>query len=437
MAFQWKRENVFMKHSITYVLVKRNNRPGEVRVRMRVGKLATFNIPYTVNPDKWNKGTNRCNANTTHGKDKVSAYIINSEIQRYEDAATKLLVNDLSPDEFRESFNNIIKGEKKKSNPFFETFDKYIKEQGKKKGWVKKNYEKNEVVKTHLKKFNPDLSFNLTSKDIDNFIYFLNSKEARMNVKKPKTGLKNSTSERYVSMLKWFLTWAKKEGYYSGDLNTEYSINLKQVEKKAKVFFTWDELMEWYTFDFGTDSYNQVRDCVSLMSFTSLRHSDLSTLKKQDVFKDHIIVYTEKTDDGLRIDLNNYSRAILDKYKHVTFANDLAMPVISNQKMNDYLKEMGKIIKFTEPVKVVYYIGSVRHDETYPKHELLSTHVGRRTFIVNAIYLGIEPVVVMKWTGHKDYNSMKPYIAIVDELKNREMDKFNKVPPTKNVVLKT
>lgn len=437
MDFYWKRKNVQVKQSITYVLVKRNNRPGEVRIRMRVGNLATFNIPYTVNPDKWNKETNRCKSNTTHGKDKVSAYIINSEIQRYEDAATKLLVNDLSPDEFRESFNNIIKGEKKKSNPFFETFDKYIKEQGKKKGWVKKNYEKNKVVKTHLRNFNPNLSFNLTSKDIDSFIYYLNSKEARINGKNSKAGLKNSTSERYVSMLKWFLTWAKKEGYYSGNLNTEYSIALKQVEKKAKVFFTWDELMQWYTFDFGSESYNQVRDCVSLMSFTSLRHSDLFTLKKQDIFKDHIIVYTEKTDDGLRIDLNNYSRSILDKYKHITFADDLAMPVISNQKMNDYLKEMGKIIGFDEPTKVVYYIGAVRHDETYPKHELLSTHVGRRTFIVNAIFLGIPPVVVMQWTGHKDYNSMKPYIAIVDELKNNEMDKFNKVPPTQNVVLKT
>ena len=31
----------------------------------------------------------------------------------------------------------------------------------------------------------------------------------------------------------------------------------------------------------------------------------------------------------------------------------------------------------------------------------------------------------MKWTGHKDYRSMKPYIAVVDDLKAREMKKLD------------
>lgn len=55
----------------------------------------------------------------------------------------------------------------------------------------------------------------------------------------------------------------------------------------------------------------------------------------------------------------------------------------------------------------------------------MSSHIGRRTFIVNGLYLGIPAEVIMKWTGHKDYQTMKPYIAIVDVLKT-EMNKFNK-----------
>ena len=43
-----------------------------------------------------------------------------------------------------------------------------------------------------------------------------------------------------------------------------------------------------------------------------------------------------------------------------------------------------------------------------PKWELVGTHSGRRTFIVNALSLGITPNVVMKWTGHSDYKAMKP-----------------------------
>ena len=38
---------------------------------------------------------------------------------------------------------------------------------------------------------------------------------------------------------------------------------------------------------------------------------------------------------------------------------------------------------------------------------------------------GIPVNVVMKWTGHSDYNAMKPYIAIADTAKKDEMDKFN------------
>ena len=424
-----------MKYSITYVLEKKNNRPNEVRLRMRVRwdiNLSQHLIPYTINPDKWSKETNRCIANTTHGKDKISASVINREIQRYEENVRSIFkkIDNPSMADFKIEFNILIGKRKPNTVSLFDVYSKYITIQGDKKGWTHKYIQKNNTVRSQLQEFKPNLTYSDLEKEstINKFIQYLNSTSARRNVKHPEQGLKNSTVERYISQIKWFLSWSKKNGYYEGVQNTDYKIELKRIERQQKIFFSWSELLEFYAFDFGSDTYNHVRDCISFMSFTSLRHSDLIKLKRSDVKSDHIIVYTEKTDDGLRIDLNDYSREILNKYKDSTFKNDLALPVISNQKMNDYIKEMGKIIGFDEPTKVVYYIGAVRHDEIYPKYELLSTHVGRRSFIVNAIFLGIPPIVVMQWTGHKDYNSMKPYIAIVDELKNNEMDKFNKSP---------
>ena len=56
---------------------------------------------------------------------------------------------------------------------------------------------------------------------------------------------------------------------------------------------------------------------------------------------------------------------------------------------------------------------------------LVGTHTGRRTFIVNALSLGITPNIVMKWTGHSDYKAMKPYIDIVDSIKASSMTKFD------------
>lgn len=68
-----------------------------------------------------------------------------------------------------------------------------------------------------------------------------------------------------------------------------------------------------------------------------------------------------------------------------------------------------------------------RIDEVTPKYALLSTHAGRRTFICNALALGIPAQVVMKWTGHSDYKAMKPYIDIADDIKANAMNKFNQL----------
>ncbi len=57
----------------------------------------------------------------------------------------------------------------------------------------------------------------------------------------------------------------------------------------------------------------------------------------------------------------------------------------------------------------------------------IGTHAGRRTFICNALALGIPPQVVMKWTGHSDYKAMKPYIDIADDIKANAMSKFNQL----------
>ena len=117
----------------------------------------------------------------------------------------------------------------------------------------------------------------------------------------------------------------------------------------------------------------------------------------------------------------------------------MALPVISNQKMNDYLKELGELAEINEPVRETYYKGNERIDEVTPKYALLSTHAGRRTFICNALALGIPAQVVMKWTGHSDYKAMKPwtghsdykamkpYIDIADDIKANAMNKFNQL----------
>ena len=92
-----------------------------------------------------------------------------------------------------------------------------------------------------------------------------------------------------------------------------------------------------------------------------------------------------------------------------------------------YIKELAALAGINEPIRQTYYKGNERIDEVTPKYALLGTHAGHRTFICNALALGIPPQVVMKWTGHSDYKAMKPYIDIADDIKANAMSKFNQL----------
>ena len=93
--------------------------------------------------------------------------------------------------------------------------------------------------------------------------------------------------------------------------------------------------------------------------------------------------------------------------------------------MNAYLHELCELAGFDEPIRITYYRGNERFDEIKPKYKVIGTHTGRRSFICNALGMGISPQVVMKWTGHSDYKAMKPYIDVCDEIKEEAMKKFD------------
>lgn len=102
-----------------------------------------------------------------------------------------------------------------------------------------------------------------------------------------------------------------------------------------------------------------------------------------------------------------------------------ALPVISNQKMNEYLKELGELAGINEKITETYFIGNKRYDVPKPKYEHMTSHIGRRSFICLCIAKNIPIQIIMKWTGHSDYKSMIPYIEVSEKTKEIEMKKLN------------
>jgi integrase len=240
--------------------------------------------------------------------------------------------------------------------------------------------------------------------------------------------MRNSTVSKQVGYLKWFLRWAYKKGHHNNFAYDTFRPKLKNTQKKV-IFLSWDELnkLRNYKIPDNKQHLGRIRDLFLFCCFTGLRYSDLDNLRRSDIKESHIEITTVKTADNLIIELNDHSRAILEKYKSIPFEHDKALPVISNQKMNDYLKDLAELAEINEPVRETYYKGNKRIDTITPKYALLGTHAGRRTFICNALSLGIPAQVVMKWTGHSDYKAMKPYIDVADSIKADAMSKFNQL----------
>ena len=404
-----------------------------VPIRMRVNfasKRIEFTIGYRIDAEKWDTDKQRVRNGCTN-KLKQSASEINDSLLGYytevQEIFKKFEVEEImpTPEQIKEAFNALHKPieevtpRKSTSNAFYKVFDEFVRDCGRQNDWTDSTYEKFAAVKNHLMNFRDGLTFDFfDEKGLNDYVTYLR------DVKE----MRNSTIGKQLSFLKWFLRWAFKKGLHQNNAYDSYKPKLKSTQKKI-IFLTWEELNKLREFEIpaAKQALDRVRDVFLFQCFTGLRYSDVFNLRRSDIKGDYIEVTTVKTSDSLIIELNKHSKAILDKYKDVSFEDDKVLPVITNQKMNDYLKELAELAGIDEPVRQTYYRGNERIDEVTPKYALLGTHAGRRTFICNALALGIPPQVVMKWTGHSDYKAMKPYIDIADDIKANAMSKFNQL----------
>lgn len=405
-----------------------------VPIRMRVNfasKRIEFTTGYRIDAAKWDSDKQRVRNGCTN-KLKQSASEINASLLGYytevQEIFKKFEVEEImpSPEQIKEAFNALhkpiekeVKPRKSTPNAFYKVFDEFVRDCGRQNDWIDSTYEKFAAVKNHLMNFHDGLTFDFfDEKGLNDYVTYLR------DVKE----MRNSTIGKQLSFLKWFLRWAFKKGVHQNNAYDSYKPKLKSTQKKI-IFLTWDELNRLREFKIPSNkqALERVRDVFLFQCFTGLRYSDVFNLRRSDIKGDHIEVTTVKTSDSLIIELNKHSKAILDKYKDVAFEDNKVLPVITNQKMNDYLKELAELADIDEPIRQTYYKGNERIDEVTPKYALLGTHAGRRTFICNALALGIPPQVVMKWTGHSDYKAMKPYIDIADDIKANAMSKFNQL----------
>ena len=122
-----------------------------------------------------------------------------------------------------------------------------------------------------------------------------------------------------------------------------------------------------------------------------------------------IDIVTKKDKDRIKFRLPQRAVSVYLKYKDFVYENDLAFPIISQQKYNDHLKKLGKVADLQgEWIDYEYRLNEEIIIRT-PKHKL-SSHTARRTFIVTAMNEGVSLDIVALITSHADIDGMKKYI---------------------------
>jgi integrase len=149
-----------------------------------------------------------------------------------------------------------------------------------------------------------------------------------------------------------------------------------------------------------------VRDLLIVGCWTGVRFSDISQITP-DAIEDYIIyIKQSKTGGKVAIPVHDYVKAILDKY------DGSLPPSISNQRFNEYLKEVVKKAKVKDIVHKAITKGGVTRSKSYSKWELVTTHTGRRSFATNNYLMGVPTLTIMAITGHKTESSFLKYIKV-------------------------
>jgi site-specific recombinase XerD len=184
-----------------------------------------------------------------------------------------------------------------------------------------------------------------------------------------------------------------------------YKSKVKEVER---TYLTEEEIQEIIDKDFGTDRLSVVRDIFLFSCFTGLAYIDVKNLTKSHISigidgEKWIYTHRQKTESASKIPILPVTQMIIDKYaNHPQAANqNKLLPILSNQKMNAYLKEIAAVCGINKE---------------------LTFHIARHTFATTVTLTNGVPIEsVSKMLGHKNLRTTQHYAKVLDKKVGEDM----------------
>ncbi len=198
------------------------------------------------------------------------------------------------------------------------------------------------------------------------------------------------------------------------------------MKESDSIFLTVDELMRLHELDLTEQSIRAewpelqdsravkrriatcelVRNRFLIGAFSGLRVSDFSRLGEMDIVDGLIVLRTRKTDTPIAIPVHPVIQHILDS------GFDLS-EVISDQKMNTYIKHLAKMAGIDDKVAIREHRGGVMQVNYTEKYKLVSTHTARRSFATNLLKAKDVPLAaISKALGHSKITTTMRYLRV-------------------------
>lgn len=385
--------------TINYFIQSKNN-PAGIYIRLREGRNtdAKTKTKFAINPEDWSakKGQPK------NLKDE-NLKLLNSQLQQlsadllnhYNLSSSKTEINSLWLKEF------ITPTDQKQTLPLklIDYIDYYALHV--KNSIEPSSFKKINVNKHLLERFQQLLKTSFYIKDVNDEF------KLKFETYCKQEGYAQNTIARSIKFIKTICYHARNNG-----LETHYQLNSikTKTEKIEKVFLTPDELQQIETTKLNLDYLNNARDWLLISCETGQRVSDFMRFSaKQIRFEGEVplLEFTqEKTNKIMAIPLSKKVREILARR-----GNNFPRK-ISDQRYNEFIKEVCKLAGIDKITKGSKFNGETKRKESgmYPKHELVTSHIGRRTFATNN-YGRIPTSLLINVTGHSTESMFLEYIG--------------------------
>ncbi len=208
----------------------------------------------------------------------------------------------------------------------------------------------------------------------------------------------NNTATKYIQNFKTIILTAIRNEWMTKDPFLNYKFRLQEVERHA---LSMEEVDRLYKHDFTIERIANVRDIFVFCCYTGLAYVDVFELSRNNIItgidgESWIETHRKKTDSRTRLPILPRAMEIINKYKHhpKCIADDKLLPVLSNQKMNAYLKEIATVC-------------NIRQN--------LTTHLARHTFATTTtLGNGVPMETVSKMLGHSSISTTQIYSKVLD-----------------------